>query len=106
MRKPTARLRLPATRNATTALFSSLLPNTSIASSGCLLAATRLFDHAKNAWPSTIPTRMRIGAGDTRSSENGAAALANSGTHVWRLLNPTRMSAVVVLGDKHHQRRN
>src|SRR5215472_12007518 len=94
MRKPTARLRLPATRNAITALFSSLLANTSIASSGCLLAATRLLDHAKNAWSSTIPTRMKIGAGDNRSSENGAAASATSGPHVWRLLKPSRMNAI------------
>src|SRR5262249_13618548 len=48
----------------------------------------------ENAWPSTIPTRIRIGAGDTRSSENGAAALATSGPHVWRLLNPNRMRAI------------
>src|SRR5215467_7131261 len=94
MRKHTARLRLPATRNVLTAFFSSLLANTSIASSGCLLAATRLLDHAKNAWPSTIPTTMKIGAGDTRTSENGAAAFATSGPHVWRLLKPNRMKAI------------
>jgi hypothetical protein len=41
-----------------------------------------------------MPKRMKIGAGDRRSTENGAAPSAVSRPHVWRLLNPSRMRAM------------
>src|SRR5262249_55066244 len=39
---------------------------------------------------------MSIGAGDKRSTENGALSSATSGPHFWRLLKPNRMSAIAV----------
>jgi hypothetical protein len=44
--------------------------------------------HIRKAWPSTIPTTIRIGAGERPRRLNGAFGVASASPHPFRLLKP------------------